>query len=79
MKTYQLSEKNYELLKALPLFMEQYTITFDDKSRTITVSDVDELMFDVNDMIIMYGMKDQNTCTGYGKQLYALYDELLEV
>ena len=78
METYFLSEKNYELLKSLPLFKEQYSVSFDDEKKAITVSDIDELMADVNDMIVMYGMKDQNECTEYGRLLYGLYDELLE-
>lgn len=78
MATYRLSETNYKLLRSLPLFKEHYVIVFHDDNCTIEVSDIDELMLDVNDMIIMYGMKDQNVCTEYGWQLYGLYDELLE-
>ena len=73
-----MTEKNYKLLKSLPLFKDDYSIIFDDTNNSISVTDIDCLMVDINDMIVMYGMKDQNECTDYGRQLYQLYDELLK-
>lgn len=80
MKRYVLTETNYRLLRTLPLFKENYTIDFNDKEYSISVSSINELMYDVDDLIVMKGMDaDQEQCNEFGKRLYNLYDELLVV
>ena len=80
MTRYILSEKNYLLLRAQPLFMDSYQIEFDDNTFSFCVSDIRELLIDLDYMISLTGMDEtQNECTEYGRKLYDLYDQILEV
>ena len=84
-----LEKKYYDLLKGIDLFELSGKVVFDDKQQKVEIPDVVEYPFEtgkeeidgldalsivINDNIVIYGMKNQDICTDYGRQLYALYD-----
>lgn len=43
----------------------------------LEVTDIKELQFLINDEIVYRGLQNQDTVNDLGKELYALYDEIL--
>lgn len=43
----------------------------------LEISDIKELQLLINDEIVYRGLDKQETINGFGKKLYALYDEIL--
>lgn len=75
---YQLTKESYLLLKGIDLTEMGKSISFDDSSTSVTTENLKLLLILVNEEIATKGMSaDQNSVTEHGKQLYALYDELL--
>lgn len=75
---YQLSEASYKLLKGIELTELEGNISFDDDTLSINVSDFQLLLILIHEEIATNGLSaDQNSVTANGRNLYALYDELI--
>ena len=82
----------YDLLKKIDLFELSGQISFNDELMAANIPErvifpfesgeeeidgIDALGIVINENIVVYGMEDQNTCTGYGRELYSLYDSVV--
>lgn len=75
---YQLTKDSYLLLKGIDLTELGENISFDDGSTSVTTENLKLLLILINEEIATKGLSaDQNSVTEHGRQLYALYDELL--
>ena len=78
MRTYKMSDKQYALLKDLDFSELGQSIVFSDKDRSISVGDFSLFLTVFNEEIVGRGMdENQEECTEYGRELYAIYDELV--
>lgn len=64
-----------EVEDAISLVKSQKSI--DPESIELEISDIKELQLLINDEIVYRGLDNQETVNDLGKQLYALYDEVL--
>lgn len=75
---YYLNKENYAALKKVNLEEMSGTITLDDSAQSVDTENFHLLLIILNEEITVSGMDDrQEHVTSYGKELYALYDELL--
>ena len=75
----KLNKKNYNLLKSIDFSPFDFKITFNDDNLTFDTDDVFALQIALNYEISLNGMTDdQMECTDYGRELYALYDVILD-
>lgn len=74
----KLSEKEYSVLKGVDLSEMGDAITFHDKEMTFETSDIRLLQILLNEEIVTNGMIDQNEVSKYGRELYDLYDSILD-
>lgn len=77
--SFKLSKEYYDLLKSIDFSSFEFKITFNDDSLTFDTDDVFALQIALNYEISLNGMTDdQMECTEYGRELYALYDVILD-
>lgn len=75
----KLNKKNYDLLKSIDFSPFDFKISFHDDNLTFDTDDVLSLQIALNYEISLNGMTDdQMECTEYGRELYALYDVILD-
>ena len=80
MRKYRLSKKRYKILKEIDYSDFTGAISFDDGSSSVSIDDEWALLCYISSEISLSGMDaEQNLCNVYGKELYGLYDELVEV
>ena len=75
-------------MKKIDFSEMENALQFDDKSKTVTVFDYDNpskiinngtlLLAILNENIVTEGMDQQDTVNEYGKELYSLYDSILD-
>lgn len=73
---YTLTLNNYNILKGLDLSEMGNDIAFYEEENSFKTSNVDLLMIILNEAICAYGLDENQECTEYGRNLYALYDEI---
>lgn len=75
---FKLSKKNYDLLKSIDLSEMGESITFYDDVLSFETSDIKLLLVILNEEIVTKGLGDKYDPTEHGRELYALYDAILE-
>lgn len=77
---YKLSRKNYILLRTIDFSEMGDTVTFDDEEASVSTNNIVLLQIIITEEIVGTGMDDaQNECNERGRELYDLYDELLDL
>ena len=77
MRRFKLSDRQYALLKELDFSDLGQSIVFSDEDRSISVEDFSLFLTVFTEEIVGRGMdENQEECTEYGRELYAIYDEL---
>ena len=78
MRRFKLSDRQYALLKELDFSDLGQSIVFSDEDRSISVEDFSLFLTVFTEEIVGRGMdENQEECTEYGRELYAIYDELV--
>lgn len=73
-----LSDESFNLIKSInPSFLDaEYDINDEDKS--LNVQNIRDFLIALDDTILMLGLDEELKCNEYGKNLYLLYDEVLQ-
>ena len=78
MRRFKLSDRQYALLKELDFSDLGQSIVFSDEDWSISVEDFSLFLTVFTEEIVGRGMdENQEECTEYGRELYAIYDELV--
>jgi len=78
MKTYSLTARQYHLLKELDFSELGPGIFFSDIDQSVSIEDFSLFLTVFTEEIVGRGLDEkQEECTDYGRELYAIYDELV--
>lgn len=80
MVKYRLTKESFDLMKGIDFSEMGDKLRLIEEERAVETSDFQLMQIIINEEIVTKGLDErQENCTLFGRKLYALYDELLDL